>query len=97
MRTPITSTSLEPHPARRGDGIDIIGGPHREDDDGYNWTRLRYARDVTDVTPASVVVMGSRIGKYLAKVVAWDFEVSDDDQIVTLDLLPVAPDACSAR
>jgi len=37
--------------------------------------------------------MGSRVGTYLAKVVAWDFEVSDDDPIVTLDLLPVTPDA----
>jgi hypothetical protein len=74
-------------------GVDIVGDPHREDDDGYNWTRLRYARQITDVVPGSVVVMGSRIGTYLAKVVAWDFEVSDDDPIVTLDLLPVTPDA----
>ncbi len=28
--------------------------------------------------------MGSGVGTYLAKVVAWDFEVSDDDPIVTL-------------
>ena len=74
-------------------GVDIISDPHREDDDGYNWTRLHYARNVADVTPGSVVLMGSRIGTYLAKVVAWDFEVSDDDPIVTLDLLPVTPDA----
>jgi hypothetical protein len=72
-------------------GVDIISDPHAEDDDGYNWTVLRYARNVTDVTPGSTVVMGSVIGKYLAKVVAWDFEVSDEDPIVVLDLLPVTP------
>lgn len=73
-------------------GVDIVGDPHREDDAGYNWTRLRYARNVADVTPGSVVLMGSSIGTYLAKVVAWDFEVSDEDPIVTLALLPVMPD-----
>lgn len=87
------ATICAPHPRAVEMGVDIVGDPHREDDDGYNWTRLRYARSVTDVVPGSVVVMGSRIGNYLAKVVAWDFEVSDDDPIVTLDLLPVTPDA----
>jgi hypothetical protein len=37
--------------------------------------------------------MGSSIGRYLAKVIAWDFEVSDDDPIVTLELLPVTPES----
>jgi hypothetical protein len=46
---------------------------------------------VTDVTTGSTVVMGSVIGKYVAKVVAWDFEVSDVDPIVVLDLMPVTP------
>lgn len=87
------AASLEPHPRAVAMGVDIVGDPHREDDDGHNWTRLRYARNVADVTPGSVVVMGSRVGTYLAKVVAWDFEVSDDDPIVTLDLLPVTPEA----
>jgi hypothetical protein len=41
--------------------------------------------------PGSAVVIGSSIGRYLAKVVSWDFEVSDDDPIVTLELLPVRP------
>lgn len=84
---------VKPNPRAVAMGVDIIGDPHREDDDGYNWTRLRYTRNVADVTPGSVVVMGSRIGTYLAKVVAWDFEVSDDDPLVTLDLLPVTPEA----
>lgn len=74
-------------------GVDIVGDPHQEDDEGFNWTRLRYARNVAEVTPGSVVLMGSRVGTYLAKVVAWDFEVSDDDPIVVLNLLPVTPDA----
>lgn len=87
------AAAIEPHPRAVALGVDIVGDPHREDDQGYNWTRLRYARNVGDVTPGSVVVMGSRVGTYLAKVVAWDFEVSDDDPIVTLDLLPVTPDA----
>ncbi len=87
------AAAIEPHPRAGEMGVDIVGDPHREDDDGYNWTRLRYTRSVGDVTPGSVVVMGSRVGTYLAKVVAWDFEVSDDDPIVTLDLLPVTPDA----
>ena len=72
-------------------GVDIVGEPHREDNDGYNWTLLSQARNVSDVTPGSTVVMGSVIGRYLAKVVAWDFEVSDTDPIVVLDLLPVTP------
>ncbi len=72
-------------------GVDIISDPHAGDDDGYKWTELSRARDVHDVTPGSTVVMGSRIGNYLAKVVAWEFEVSDSDPIVVLDLLPVTP------
>ena len=35
--------------------------------------------------------MGSSVGHYLAQVVSWDFEVSDDDPVVTLELLPVRP------
>jgi hypothetical protein len=82
-----------PHDRAETMGVDIVGDPHREDDDGYNWTRLSYARNVRDVTPGSAVVLGSGIGHYLAKVVAWDFEVSDDDPIVVLDLVPLRPDA----
>ena len=87
------AAAAQPHPRAVEMGVDIVGDPHREDDDGYNWTRLHYARNVADVTPGSVVVMGSRVGTYLARVVAWDFEVSDDDPVVTLDLLPVTPEA----
>jgi len=36
------------------------------------------------------------IGRYPAKVIAWDFEVSDDDPIVTLELLPVTPESRGA-
>jgi hypothetical protein len=82
-----------PHDRAEKMGVDIVGDPHREDNDGYNWTRLSYARNVRDVTPGSAVVLGSGIGHYLAKVVAWDFEVSDDDPIVVLDLVPLRPDA----
>lgn len=71
--------------------VDIVGDAHREDDDGLNWARLSDARSVEDVVPGSAVVVGTSIGRYLAKVVAWDFEVSDDDPIVTLALLPVRP------
>jgi len=74
-------------------GVDIVGDPHREDNEGFNWTRLRCTRNIADVIPGSTVVMGSSIGRYLAKVIAWDFEVSDDDPIVTLELLPVTPDS----
>lgn len=87
------AAAIEPHQRAVEMGVDIVGDPHREDDEGYNWTRLRYARNVNDVTPGSVVVLGGRVGTYLAKVVGWDFEVSDDDPIVTLDLLPVTPEA----
>lgn len=34
------------------------------------------------------MILGSSIGRYLAKVVAWDFEVDGDDPIISLDLLP---------
>lgn len=71
--------------------VDIVGNPQREDDDGFNWARLSDARSVTDVVPGSAVILGSSIGRYLAKVVAWDFEVDDDDPIVTLELLPIRP------
>lgn len=74
-------------------GVDIVGDPHREDDEGRNWTRLRFARSVADVVPGSAVIMGSSIGRYLAKVVGWDFEVSDDDPIVVLDLVPLTPES----
>lgn len=40
--------------------------------------------------------MGSGIGNYLAKVVAWDFEASDDDPMVVLDLVPLTPQAVQA-
>ena len=74
-------------------GVDIMGDPHRETDEGYNWTVLSRARNVADVVPGSAVVMGSGIGNYLAKVVAWDFEASDDDPMVVLDLVPLTPHA----
>jgi hypothetical protein len=80
-----------PHPEAATMGVDIVGDPHRENDEGLNWTLLSYSRNVADVVPGSAVVMGSPIGQYLAKVVAWDFEVSDEDPIVVLDLLPVTP------
>lgn len=72
-------------------GVDIVGDPHSEDDAGQNWAVFRNARSVREVVPGSAVVMGSSIGRYLANVVSWDFEVSDDDRIVTLDLQPVRP------
>lgn len=80
-----------PNPRAVEMGVDIVGDPHREDDDGHNWTVLSDARSVREVVPGSAVVMGSSIGRYLVKVLAWDFEVSDDDPIVTLELLPVRP------
>jgi hypothetical protein len=82
-----------PDPQAVEQGVDIISDPQRQDDDGFNWTRLRFARNVADVVPGSAVVIGSAIGRYLAKVIAWDFEVSDEDPIVTLELLPVTPEA----
>lgn len=74
-------------------GVDIFGSPQREDDDGRNWALLHEARRVEDVVPGSAVLLGSRIGTYLAKVVAWDFAVSDDDPVLVLELLPVTPDS----
>ncbi len=76
-----------PDPQAMSQDVDIISDPNRQDDDGYNWTRLRVARAVAAVVPGASVVVGSAIGRYPAKVVAWDFEVSDDDPIVTLELL----------
>ena len=85
-----------PHPEAVAQGVDIISDPNRQDDDGYNWTRLRFARAVADVVPGSAVVIGGAIGRYPARVIAWDFEVSDDDPIVTLELLPVTPESRGA-
>ena len=38
-------------------------------------------------------MIGSDLGEWVAKVIAWDFEVSDDDPIVTLELVPLSPAA----
>ena len=81
----------QPHPKAVAMDVDIYGNPHRRDNDGYNWSLLSCARKVTDVVPGSAVIMGSIIGNYLAKVVAWDFEVSDEDPMVIMELLPVTP------
>ena len=80
-------------------GVSVFA--HRQDEDaGRILERLRAAPMFVEaparviraaVTPGSTVVMGSVIGNYLAKVVAWDFAVSDTDPIVVLDLLPVTP------
>ena len=81
----------QPYPQAVAMGVDIYGDPHAEDNDGYNWSVLSRARNVADVVPGSAVIMGSAIGNYLAKVVAWDFEVSDEDPMVVMELLPVTP------
>jgi hypothetical protein len=73
--------------------VDLVADPHREDDDGNVWTLLRSARCVEDVTPGAAVVIGSSAGRWLARVLAWDFEVDADDPVVTLELLPVSPEA----
>ena len=90
------AASHAPDPLAEELAVDIIGDPNREDDDGYIWTRLHRARNVRHVVPGSAVVMGSDIGTYVAKVIAWDFEVSDDDPIVTLEVVPLSPDALAA-
>jgi hypothetical protein len=41
-------------------------------------------------------VIGSDIGEWVAKVIAWDFEVRDDDPIVTLEVVPLTPSALAA-
>ncbi len=80
-----------PNPKAVTMGVDLVGDPHREDDAGHNWAVLSDSRRVEDVVPGSAVILGSSIGRYLARVLAWDFEVSEDDPIVTLELLPVRP------
>src|SRR2546430_9357301 len=74
-------------------GVDLVADPNREDDEGYVWTSLHTARDVRVVVPGSAVVIGSDVGEWVAKVIAWDFEVSDDDPIVTLEVVPLTPTA----
>lgn len=83
----------EPNPEAVAQGVDLVGDPHREDDDGHNWVFLSDARNVADVTPGSAVVMGSSIGRYLGKVLAWDFEVDDHDPMIVLELVPLTPQA----
>ena len=81
----------KPYPEAVAMGVDICGDPHAQENDGYNWSVLSRARNVADVVPGAAVIMGSVIGNYLAKVVAWDFEVSDEDPMVVMELLPVTP------
>lgn len=76
---------------KRSSGGWTSSATRTEDDPGHNWAVLSDARNVEDLVPGSAVVMGSSIGRYLAKVIAWDFEVSDEDPIVTLELLPIRP------
>jgi hypothetical protein len=90
------AASHTPDPLAEELAVDIVGDPNREDDDGYIWTRLHRARNVRHVVPGSAVVMGSDVGTYVAKVIAWDLEVSDDDPIVTLELVPLSLDALAA-
>ena len=52
-----------PDPVAVRMGVDIVGDPQREDDEGFNWTRSRCARNVADVVPGSTVVLGSSIGR----------------------------------
>lgn len=87
------AASHRPDPLAVELGVDLVADPNREDDDGYVWSRLHAARDVRVVTPGQAVVIGSDLGQWVAKVIAWDFEVSDDDPIVTLELVPLTPRA----
>lgn len=82
-----------PNPDAVAAGVDLVGDPHRESDEGFNWTLLSSSRRVADVVPGSAVVLGSPVGRYLAKVIAWDFEVDQNDPIVVLDLIPLTPEA----
>jgi hypothetical protein len=77
-------------------GVDLVADANREDDQGYIWTRLHAARDVRVVVPGSAVVIGSDLGQWVAKVIAWDFEVDEDDPIVTVELVPLSPDALAS-
>ena len=87
------AASHRPDPLALELHVDIVADPHREDDDGNVWAKLGEARNVADVVPGSAVVIGSHAGRWLARVLAWDFEVDGGDPIVTMELLPVAPDA----
>jgi hypothetical protein len=50
-----------PHDRAERMGVDIVGDPHREDNDGYNWTRLSYARNVRDAAESVTTLrMSSR-------------------------------------
>lgn len=77
-----------PYPEAVSGGSDIIGDPHREIDEGFNWTVLRRSRKVADVLPGSEIIIGSAIGTCPAEVVAWDFEASDYDPMVVLGIEP---------
>jgi hypothetical protein len=74
-------------------GVDVVADPNREDDNGYIWTRLQAARDVRVVAPGAAVVIGSDLGQWVAKVIACDFEVNDNDPVITLELVPLTPHA----
>lgn len=71
--------------------VDAIGDPHGETDEGHNWTLLSCARNVADVVPGAAIVLGTPVGRYLAKVLAWDVEVSSSDPMLILDLMPLTP------
>jgi hypothetical protein len=81
----------EPNARAEDANVDILTDAHREDEHGHHWALLSDARDVIDVKPGSAVLVGTASGRYLARVVAWDFEVSDTNPVVKLEFLPVRP------
>lgn len=65
--------------------VDIVTDPHSEDDEGFIYSMLSRARDARAVLPGETVVFGSRIGRWRGQVVAWDFEVSDEDPMILIE------------
>lgn len=82
------ASTVEPHPRAVEMGVDIVGDPHREDDDGYNWTRLHYARNVADVTPGFRRGHGQPSRDLPGQGRCLGLRGQRGRPIVTLDLLP---------
>lgn len=78
-----------PDPWALAHGVDLHGDPNFVGNDGRVTIPLRRAASATAVVPGSNVTLGSVLGRWTARVAAWDVELGVEDPDVVLE--SVAP------
>ncbi|MGH9089759.1 MAG: hypothetical protein ACRDZR_00020 [Acidimicrobiales bacterium] len=74
-----------PYATAQALGVDIVTSPNLVDDDDLIYARLARAADPVAVYPGKVVTFGKHGARWRGRVVAWDFELSDDDPTVLIE------------